>query len=149
VSLTATVTAGGSGTLDGSVTFKDGSTVLGTATLNDGKASLSTLNLQPGNNSITATYNGNALFNSSTSNAVNVTAARPTPPPPPPSFSQAAETLFLDGIYLVWDQYLHQLNALSGVNASIAANSPYAEPFSPYFVLAGEVAAANALSNSQ
>jgi hypothetical protein len=151
VTLTATVAAGGSSALDGSVTFKDGSTVLGTSALNNGTATLSTSNFQPGNNSITATYNGNALFTPSASNAVNVTVTRSTPPllpPPPPSFFQAAETLFIDGIDLVLDRYLNRLDAISGLNASIAANSPYAEPFSPYFVLAGEVAAANALSNS-
>ncbi len=68
VTFTATVSANspGSGTPAGSVTFMNGSTTLGTATLSGGSASLSTAKLAIGQATITATYNGNASFITST-----------------------------------------------------------------------------------
>ena len=57
----------------GTVTFRDGAATLGSATLNGGVASYSTSTLSGGAHSITAFYNGNAGYNSSTSNAVTQT----------------------------------------------------------------------------
>lgn len=62
VTLSASVTAG-TGTPTGTVTFTDGSTTLGTATLaGNGEAILATSSLAVGSHTITATYNGDALF---------------------------------------------------------------------------------------
>jgi hypothetical protein len=73
----------------------------------------------------------------------------PSPTPnPPPTFLQAAVALFLDGTRLIFNLRLLRLNALAAVHADIASNTPYAQPWSPYFVIAGEVAAANALSQT-
>ena len=58
--------SGGSGTPAGSVTFRNGTTTLGTVTLSGGSASLSTAKLAMGQATITATYNGNASFITST-----------------------------------------------------------------------------------
>lgn len=82
VTFTAVVKAQspGSGTATGTVTFYDGSTALGTAVLSSGKASFTTkaFALTLGDNSITATYNGDANFNASTSTALNVTVNQDT-----------------------------------------------------------------------
>jgi RHS repeat-associated protein len=70
VTFTATVnvTAPGSGTPTGTVTFKDGSKVLGTSSLNSNRqATFTTSNLKVDNHSITAVYNGDASFAGSTS----------------------------------------------------------------------------------
>jgi predicted secreted protein len=69
VTFTATVAAisPGSGTPTGTVTFKNGTVVLGSGTLSSGKATFSTSALTVGSHSITATYNGSANFNTSTS----------------------------------------------------------------------------------
>ena len=70
VTFTATVTvnAPGSGTPTGSVIFYDGSTAMGTvATDSSGHAAYATSSLTAGSHSITAGYNGNALFLGSTS----------------------------------------------------------------------------------
>jgi hypothetical protein len=70
VTLNATVTAAspGSGTPTGTVQFMNGSTVLGTATLvSNGTASTTTSALTAPTNSITAVYQGDTNFNSSTS----------------------------------------------------------------------------------
>ena len=62
-----------SGTPTGTVTFYDGATALKTAALSGGIAKLTTKTLPSGSHSITATYNGNAVFSgSSTSLAQNV-----------------------------------------------------------------------------
>ena len=61
----------GSGTVTGSVTFKDGSTTLGTVSLSGGSASLSVSILKVGTHNITATYNGDGNGNTSTSNMVS------------------------------------------------------------------------------
>lgn len=67
VTFTATVTSSG-GIPTGTVTFKNGSTTLGTSNL-DGTshATFTTSTLAAGSNSITATYNGDSKFNTSTS----------------------------------------------------------------------------------
>jgi len=73
VTFTSTVTAvaPGAGTPTGTVTFKDGTTTLGTATLDSaGKATYRTPCLRPlclGDHSITAVYNGDTTFTTSTS----------------------------------------------------------------------------------
>ena len=66
VTLTATVTSSG-GTPTGTVTFNNGTTILGTATLSSGVAKLTKSTLPAGRDSITATYNGDTLFATSTS----------------------------------------------------------------------------------
>lgn len=70
VTMTATVsvTAPGAGTPTGAVTFRDGVTVLGTSALAGSTATLSTSALSTGlHGSITATYDGDANFNTSAS----------------------------------------------------------------------------------
>lgn len=70
VTFTATVSGGG-GTPTGSVTFKDGATTLGNGTLNgSGQATFATAALAAGNHSITAVYNGDNNFGSSTSSTL-------------------------------------------------------------------------------
>jgi hypothetical protein len=67
-SLTFTATASSlPGTPAGKVTFKNSSVTLGTATLSGGVASFATTTLSVGTKSITAVYDGNALFSGSTS----------------------------------------------------------------------------------
>ena len=65
VTFTASVTPQFSGTVKGSVTFYDGTTALKTASLYGGVAKFTTSTLTSGAHSITATYNGNANFISS------------------------------------------------------------------------------------
>jgi hypothetical protein len=55
------------------VQFFDGSTLLGTGNLSGGSASLSTSNLDLGVHSITASYQGDATSNASTSAALSET----------------------------------------------------------------------------
>ena len=73
VTFTATVvTNPGFGPPTGTVTFHDGETVLGTGTLDaDGVATFTTSDLAPGSHSITATYEGDADFSSSSSTALD------------------------------------------------------------------------------
>jgi len=72
VTLTATVTPQGKGTLTGTVNFLDGTTSLGKSTLNNsGVATLSLSALVVGNHSITAAYSGDADFGSSSSPVLN------------------------------------------------------------------------------
>lgn len=68
VTFTATVT--GAGTSPGTVTFLDGTATIGTASLSSGTATFTTSSLSTGNHAITATYNGDASAQSSTSTAV-------------------------------------------------------------------------------
>ncbi|WP_406694032.1 Ig-like domain-containing protein [Singulisphaera sp. Ch08] len=79
VTLTATVIASDPGQLDsptGTVEFFNGSTSLGTATILGGIATLSTTALPAGSDAVTARYNGDAEFASSTSPAITVTVAK-------------------------------------------------------------------------
>jgi len=71
---------------------------------------------------------------------------------PPPSFNQAAIQLFNDGVNLGvgWvNEHIFGINEAdafpvppAALNANIAFNSPYAGPFAPLFVLAGEIVGA-------
>ncbi len=71
VTLTAQVTTTGSTAPTGTVTFKNGTTGLGTVSVNaSGVATLTETNLPVGSDSLTATYNGDALNGKSTSAAV-------------------------------------------------------------------------------
>lgn len=63
VTFTATVTNGATG----NVTFKDGLTTLGTTAISGNTAQYQTSTLSVGAHSITATYNGDSSYNSSTS----------------------------------------------------------------------------------
>src|SRR5207249_1414263 len=76
VTFTATVSAvaPGSGTPTGTVTFKDGTTPLATNSLAFGQATLTTSSLLAGSHSITAAYNGDASFNTSTNSPLTQTA---------------------------------------------------------------------------
>ena len=100
VTLTATVVAvsPGTGTPTGTVEFLNGTTELGTATLNsDGVATFSTSALPQGSNSITALYEGDTNFTTSTSPAVTATvdlASTTSLIASPPSFS-TGQTLTL------------------------------------------------------
>jgi hypothetical protein len=81
VTFTATVTiTSGTGTLSGTVTFKDGSATLGTGTLNGaGVATFTTTTpLTPGSHNITAVFNGSTSFATSTSAALVETVNSPT-----------------------------------------------------------------------
>ena len=69
VTFTATTTSG-VGMPSGTVTFKDGGVAFATSTLTDGVATLATSTLSIATHSITATYNGDEIFNASTSAAV-------------------------------------------------------------------------------
>jgi YVTN family beta-propeller protein len=69
VTFTAIVNATG-GAPSGLVTFSDGSTVLGTTALTNGQATLTISGLAAGQHSITAVYNGDTSFSTSTSAAV-------------------------------------------------------------------------------
>jgi hypothetical protein len=75
VTLTATFSAvaPSTGTINGTITFKDGSTTLGTARLSGGVAVLQTTALAVGNHSLTATWYGDSNYNGSTSPAVSLT----------------------------------------------------------------------------
>ena len=82
ITFTATVTSTVSATIPtGTVTFVDGSSSLGTGTLSAGAvATFSTSALAAGAHSITAIYQGDGTFASSTSTAVTVTVGgAPTP----------------------------------------------------------------------
>jgi hypothetical protein len=63
----------GTGTPDGTVTFKDGSTVIGTATLSGGAAITAVSSLTGGSHSLTAMYGGSTSFAASTSSVVTQT----------------------------------------------------------------------------
>jgi len=73
VTFTATITANGSGTPTGSVTFEDGSNTLGTEALNAGQANLVISSLSAGTHSITAVYSGDSSFSGSTSTVADQT----------------------------------------------------------------------------
>jgi len=73
VTFTATITANGSGTPTGSVTFEDGSNTLGTEALNGGRANLIISSLAAGSHSITAVYSGDSNFSGSTSAVLDQT----------------------------------------------------------------------------
>ena len=79
VMFTATVTSG-SGSPTGTVTFKDGATTLGTFALSTGLAKFTTSTLTVGTHSITGVYNGDTLFQPTTSAVlVQVVQAAGTP----------------------------------------------------------------------
>src|SRR5207249_4069466 len=59
------------GTATGTVIFKDGTTALSTNALSSGQVNFTTTSLAPGSHSITAVYNGDSNFNTSTSSAVS------------------------------------------------------------------------------
>ncbi len=81
VTFTATVApvSPGAGSPTGTVTFKDGATTLGTPTVSAGVASVTTANLPPGPQTITASYNGDTDFATSTNSLsynVNLASTR-------------------------------------------------------------------------
>src|SRR6185369_8936805 len=69
VTFTATVTATepGDGTPTGTLTFKEGGAALGTGTLSSGSATFSTSTLSIGDHTVTAVYEGDDSFTTSTS----------------------------------------------------------------------------------
>ena len=74
VTLTATVTSGATG----AVSFYDRSAFLGEGTVTGGVATLITTTLNAATHTITATYNGDATYASSTSGSATVTVAKRT-----------------------------------------------------------------------
>ena len=70
VTLTATVSPGAA---TGTLTFYDGANSLGTSAVSGGMASLNTSALSVGSHQLTATYNGDANYSTSTSSAVTQT----------------------------------------------------------------------------
>lgn len=98
VDLTATVAPAGTntGTPTGTVTFLDGASVLGTSSVNSsGVATLATTGLVGGSNALTARYNTDGNFATSTSPVVSVTVPQGTSTtalsisPNPSSFGQS------------------------------------------------------------
>jgi arabinan endo-1,5-alpha-L-arabinosidase len=78
VTLTATVSSASGSVTTGSVTFYDGAASLGAAALNSaGQAVYSSPSLTAGTHSLTASYEGNKPYASSTSRAVTVTVTTP------------------------------------------------------------------------
>jgi hypothetical protein len=79
VTFTATVavTAPGSGSVAGTVTFLDGATTLGSAPVQNGIATLTTSALAVGTHSITATYGGSGNLAGSTSQPVSQVVKTP------------------------------------------------------------------------
>ena len=77
-SVTFTATVSGSSTPTGTVTFTDGVTVLGSPTLSGGVASLTTSTLAVGTHTITATYNGDGNFLTSSDSLQQVVNKQPT-----------------------------------------------------------------------
>ena len=67
MTVTVSASASGAGTPTGTVTFSDGATSLGTANLANGQASITLSALAVGSHPITASYAGDANFNSSSS----------------------------------------------------------------------------------
>ena len=67
----------------GNVSFTSGSTTLGTAALTNGTATLSYSFAAAGTYAVTASYSGDSENQASTSNAVSITVAAPTPPAAP------------------------------------------------------------------
>src|SRR5439155_17817648 len=92
VTFTATVSAvaPGSGTPTGTVTFKDGTTPLATNSLVSGQATLTTSSLLAGSHSITAVYNGDASFNTSTNSPLTQTVNKSPSATPLPSSANPA-----------------------------------------------------------
>ncbi|WP_030355945.1 Ig-like domain-containing protein [Streptomyces scopuliridis] len=98
VTLTATVAAvpPGAGTPTGTVSFFDGATLLGTATLSGGVTTLTTTTLSIGSHSLTAVYNGDASFNTSTSPIVTQTVTSAAPAPTNLTATSATATIGTD-----------------------------------------------------
>ena len=76
---TVSVSAPGTGTPTGMVTFKDSGATIGTGTLINGQATYSTSALSAANHPITAVYGGDNNFTGSTSSAVNQDVRNPAP----------------------------------------------------------------------
>jgi hypothetical protein len=72
VTFTSTVTSGSTVPFGG-VSFYDGTALLGTTSMDGGVATFSTTSLSTGSHSITAVFNANATFATSTSPALNIT----------------------------------------------------------------------------
>lgn len=79
VTFTAQVTSAIAGAITGDVTFSDGTTVLGQATVDaEGKATFTTSELPNGTRSITASYEGDAVYDTSTSTELAQVVGTPT-----------------------------------------------------------------------
>jgi Ca2+-binding RTX toxin-like protein len=89
VTYTATVASAVAGSLTGTVTFFDGSTPLATLPLTGGRAQFTTAALDRGSHAITATYNGDGEFKTSTSSAVTQTVQTVALEPDPLQPTQA------------------------------------------------------------
>jgi uncharacterized protein (TIGR03437 family) len=80
VTFTAIVTASGSGSPSGSVTFKDGGSTLASSPLSNARAGFTTSTLSSGPHSITAVYSGDSNFAGSTSSVLSQTVMAATVP---------------------------------------------------------------------
>ncbi len=74
--ITATVTPTGTGTPTGTVQFLDGTVVLGTQTLGNGVATLTTASLTAGTHMLTAAYQGDTTYATSTGAATPIIIAQ-------------------------------------------------------------------------
>ncbi len=74
VTLTTTISASVAGLSrpTGTVAFRDGSKTIGTAQVANGKAVFATTHLTAGTHAVTASYGGDATFNSHVSGTVSV-----------------------------------------------------------------------------
>ncbi len=75
VMFTATVTSAVSGTITGTVTFKDNTSTLGTGSVTSGQATFSTTTLAVGTHPITAVYGGAGNYAAATSSTLNQVVA--------------------------------------------------------------------------
>jgi poly(hydroxyalkanoate) depolymerase family esterase len=123
VTLVATVTPEYSGTATGNVVFYNGSTRLKGVALSGGAASFSTATLPVGTDQISAVYNGNNTFLTSTSNVVNQAVEAAT---------TLNSTMTWDGITRYYQLYVPAvlpanpplLLMLHGTNFSVPPNNP-------------------------
>jgi hypothetical protein len=117
VIFTATVTSSG-GIPTGTVTFNDGATTLGPGTLASGVATFSTTTLSAGSHAITAVYEGNTDFLTSTSSPLTQSVSLPV-------FQGVARLLSVTAA----------CSAVSGLSVGGAAESNYRPRLNPSLVL--------------
>lgn len=77
VTMTATVSSAVSGSITGTVAFRNGSAILARVAVSSGQASLTRSDLPAGTHQITASYEGNPAYRSSTSGAVSQVVSLP------------------------------------------------------------------------
>jgi Bacterial Ig-like domain (group 3)/MBG domain (YGX type)/FG-GAP-like repeat len=138
VTLTATVPSGATGT----VSFYEGSVFLGQGTVTGGVATLITTTLNAGTHTVTAIYNGDATYASSTSAPVTVTVAKKTAPGGGPALTITVQSAsreygtanpqfdyIVSGTLLNGDTYGTAVTGVPVYGVSDTANSPVGSTF--------------------